>query len=173
MGDRVCRISLVAAACLAAAGCASQPSFLQGARLEEPAVKQQCVPFARQESGLPIYGDAWTWWEQAAGRYTRAKRPKTGAVMVLDDYAGAFRAHLAVVRALVGPRTIRVDQANWFDAGNIYLGDPVYDVSPANDWSLVRVFDLATGAWGSHIYHVEGFIGPGRARRSGQPAVSN
>ena len=93
--------------------------------------------------------------------------------MVLDDYAGAFRAHLAVVRAIIGPRAIRVDQANWLDTGNIYLGDPVRDVSPKNDWSLIRVFNLATRVWGSHIYHVEGFIGPGLARRAGQPAVSN
>lgn len=93
--------------------------------------------------------------------------------MVLDDYAGAFRAHLAVVRALIGRRMIRVDQANWLDDGKIYLADPVYDVSSDNNWSLVRVFDLATGAWGSRIYHVKGFIGPGRAPSGRLPAVSN
>jgi surface antigen len=173
MGERTRRVILVVAVSLAAAGCASEPSLLQGARLEEPAVKQQCVPFARQASGLSIYGDAWTWWAQAAGRYSRSRSPKTGAVMVLDDYAGAFRAHLAVVSAILGRRTIRVDQANWLDDGNIYLGDPVRDVSPKNNWSLVRVFDLLTGAWGSHVYHVQGFIGPGPARRVSEPAVSN
>ena len=29
----------------------------------------QCVPFARAASGIQIYGDAWTWWDQAEGRY--------------------------------------------------------------------------------------------------------
>ena len=173
MGGRAGRVILVLAVCLAAAGCASEPMLLQGARREETVVKQQCVPFAREKSGLAIYGDAWTWWSQAAGRYARSQAPKTGAVMVLDDYAGAFRAHLAVVRAILGPRMIRVDQANWLDDGNIYLGDPVRDVSPQNNWSLVRVFDLATRAWGSHIYHVEGFIGPGPARHPSEPTVSN
>ncbi|MGC8159731.1 hypothetical protein ACP3WZ_24715, partial [Salmonella enterica] len=31
----------------------------------------ECVPFARAASGIQIYGDAWTWWGQAAGRYRR------------------------------------------------------------------------------------------------------
>ncbi|MFN3286808.1 MAG: CHAP domain-containing protein, partial [bacterium] len=29
----------------------------------------QCVPFARMISGVQIFGDAWTWWKQAAGKY--------------------------------------------------------------------------------------------------------
>ena len=29
----------------------------------------QCVPFARLMSGIQIFGDAHTWWQQAAGRY--------------------------------------------------------------------------------------------------------
>ena len=29
----------------------------------------QCVPYARDVTGIDIYGDAHTWWQQAAGRY--------------------------------------------------------------------------------------------------------
>ncbi|MFY8142871.1 MAG: CHAP domain-containing protein, partial [Caulobacter sp.] len=29
----------------------------------------QCVPFARLMSGIQIFGDARTWWSQAAGKY--------------------------------------------------------------------------------------------------------
>lgn len=173
MHDRMRRCAVVAGCCLFAAGCASGPSLPDETHLETPSVRQQCVPFARRESGIAIHGDAWTWWEQAAGRYRRSPQPATGAVMVLDDYAGPFRAHLAVVRAVTGPRTIRVDQANWLDAGRLYLDDPVEDESPDNDWSLVRVFNLATGAWGARTYHVKGFIGPGPASDPATTAVSN
>jgi hypothetical protein len=39
----------------------------------------QCVPFARAASGIQIYGDAWTWWEQADGKYERGTVPRVGA----------------------------------------------------------------------------------------------
>ncbi|GAA3271795.1 hypothetical protein GCM10020258_47310 [Sphingomonas yabuuchiae] len=35
----------------------------------------QCVPFARQASGIAIYGDAWTWWSKAEGKYPRGRTP--------------------------------------------------------------------------------------------------
>ena len=35
----------------------------------------ECVPFARTISGLAIWGDAVTWWAQAAGKYPRSSRP--------------------------------------------------------------------------------------------------
>jgi hypothetical protein len=79
--------------------------------------------------------------------------------MVLNNYAGPSRAHLAVVRRLVSSREIRVDHANWLDDGSIYVNDPVEDVSSDNDWSLVRVFNLKTGGWGAKLYPVLGFIG--------------
>ena len=44
--------------------------------------------------------------------------------MVLNNYAGADRGHVAVVRRLVSPREIRVDHANWLDDGSIYVNDP-------------------------------------------------
>lgn len=161
------QLAVVAALSLTAAACASAPpsgfhgNLAGGARIERPAQPLQCVPFAREVSGIPIHGDAWTWWDQAAGRYERGYDPLPGAVLVLDGYAGPQRAHLAVVRAVVSPREIRVDHANWLDNGNIHLDDPVMDVSTDNDWSEVRVFNLQTRAWGGHAYHVRGFIGPG------------
>src|SRR5271165_3444393 len=119
----------------------------------------QCVPYAREHSGIKIYGDAYTWWDRAAGKYPRGNLPEPGAVMVLSNYAGADRGHVAVVRRLVSPREIRVDHANWLDDGSIYVNNPVEDVSSENDWSLVRVYNLKTGAWGGKVYPVQGFIG--------------
>src|SRR5262249_45898936 len=102
----------------------------------------QCVPYAREQSGIKIYGDAYTWWDKAAGKYPRGSLPETGTVMVLHNYAGPAHGHLAVVRQVVGPREIRVDHANWLNDGSIYVNDPVQDVSNDNDWSVVRVFNL-------------------------------
>jgi len=119
----------------------------------------QCVPYARAHSSIKIYGDAFTWWDQAAGRYERGSLPGRGAVMVLNNYAGPQRGHLAVVRRVVGAREIRVDHANWLEDGSIYVNNPVEDVSRDNDWSVVRVFNLKTGGWGSRLYPVQGFIG--------------
>ena len=119
----------------------------------------QCVPYARAHSSIKIYGDAYTWWDQAAGKYERGSLPGRGAVMVLNNYAGPERGHLAVVRRVVGAREIRVDHANWLEDGSIYVNNPVEDVSRDNDWSVVRVFNLKTGGWGSRLYPVQGFIG--------------
>jgi surface antigen len=120
----------------------------------------QCAPFARDHSQVKIYGDAWTWWDQAAGRYPRAATPEQGAVMVLLGYAGPERGHVAVVEKIISPREIRVDHANWLDDGSVFLNDPVVDVSADNDWSEIRVWNIKTGAWGGNIYPVQGFILP-------------
>jgi surface antigen len=121
----------------------------------------QCARYARTHSGIPIFGDAYTWWNKAAGKYERGKSPKEGAVMVLVGYAGRNRAHVAVVHEILGMREITVDHANWLDDGKIYLQDPVLDVSARNDWSKVRFWNIHAQAWGSRTYHVRGFIGPG------------
>jgi surface antigen len=134
----------------------------------------QCAPYAREHSGIRIYGDAYTWWDKAAGIYARGSLPEPGAVMVLNNYAGADRGHLAVVRRVVGPREIRVDHANWLDDGSIYVNNPVEDVSSDNDWSLVRVYNLKTGGWGAKLYPVQGFIGaaPDAGQREDRPDLT-
>ncbi|MDE2183553.1 MAG: CHAP domain-containing protein [Alphaproteobacteria bacterium] len=161
------RLAAAATLCAALAGCAT-PSYETslpeehdaGGAVVRPESPLQCVPYARARSHIAIYGDAYTWWDQAAGRFERSSTPRTGSVMVLHDYAGPDRAHLAFVRAVVDSREIRVDHANWLDDGAIYSDDPVRDVSPDNDWSEVRVFNLKTAAWGARVYPVQGFIGP-------------
>ena len=119
----------------------------------------QCVPYARAHSAIKIYGDAYTWWDKAAGKYPRGTLPEPGTVMVLHNYAGPNHGHVAVVREVTDAREIRVDHANWLNDGSIYVNDPVQDVSRDNDWSVVRVFNLKTGAWGGKLYPVQGFIG--------------
>ncbi len=121
----------------------------------------ECVPYAREHSGVNIHGDAYTWWDKAAGVYYRGSEPVMGAVMLMVGYAGKHRAHVAVVRRMVSPREIRIDHANWLNDGAIYVNDPVMDVSEDNDWSQVKVWNIRSGSWGTKIYNVKGFIGPG------------
>ena len=109
-----------------------------------------------------IYGDAWTWWDKAAGKFPREAAPESGAVLVLTGLCRTrARPCRGGARACVQSREIRVDHANWLGDGAIYLDDPVADVSENNDWSQVRVWNIRTGGWGIKIYPVQGFIGPG------------
>lgn len=119
----------------------------------------QCAPYARAHSRIKIFGDAYTWWDQAKGRYARRLVPTPGAVMVLYQYAGPNRAHVAVVRS-VGRHELRIDHANWLNDGDIFLDDPVRDASGDRSWGAVNVFNMRTGHWGTRQYAVQGFIGP-------------
>ncbi len=130
------------------------PSTVEGTHM-------QCVPYAREHSGVDIHGDAYTWWDKAGGVYARGNDPVEGAVLVLTGYS-RHRAHVAVVRKIVTAREIRIDHANWLDDGAIYVNDPVIDVSENNDWSVVKVWNIRSGSWGTRTYTVQGFIGPGR-----------
>ena len=129
----------------------------------------QCVPYAREHSGINLRGDAYTWWDKAAGVYARGSDPIIGSVIVLNGYS-RHRAHVAVVRRIVSPREIRIDHANWNDDGSIYVNDPVVDVSENNDWTQVKVWNIRSGSWGTRTYHVQGFIGPGP--ETGSPLVA-
>ncbi len=117
-----------------------------------------CVPYARERSGIAIYGDARTWWGQADGQYDKLDRPASGAVMVFTPTKRMSRGHVAVVEKVVSAREIRIDHANWGRDGNLYLDMPVIDVSDANDWSEVRVWNARASTWGSHVYRLNGFI---------------
>lgn len=121
----------------------------------------ECVPYARAESGIQIYGDAWTWWDSAAGHYARASAPRAGAVLAMKVKPGQ-RGHLAVVREVVGPRTVIADHANWLNRGEIHRNTPIVDVSPYNDWSAVRVWYTPGNHLGGTVYPVQGFIYPDR-----------
>jgi surface antigen len=147
----------VLVAALALAGCAaSGPVGEVG-----PPGDLSCVPYARQVSGIEIYGDAWSWWDSAAGRYERGYRPEPGAVLVMQATGTMRRGHLAVVEALVDPREIRVTQANWGDSaktrGRVERGTPVIDVSQDNSWRAVRVWNYETEAFG-RVNPAFGFI---------------
>lgn len=169
------RFAAVAAFSLLVSACASAPDItpdfttadqpaapaVDGVQVLQPATPISCVPYARAHSGINLHGDALTWLDQAKGRYAVDSTPSKGAVIVLTGYAGAGRGHLAIVRAQDSAREIRVDHANWMNDGQVYLNDPVVDVSPDNDWSAVRVWNARDHSWGVRTYLVQGFIAPG------------
>ncbi|MEZ5959830.1 MAG: CHAP domain-containing protein [Hyphomonadaceae bacterium] len=128
------------------------------ARVTNYRARLQCVPFARRESGVEIYGNANTWWRQAQGRYETTETPSEGAVMVLHGYNTNARGHVAVIKEQVSSRLIIVDHANWLNGGEITRDVPIMDVSEAGDWSEVRVWNVTGRHWGGRTYRVQGFI---------------
>ena len=126
----------------------------------------QCVPYARQVSGIQIRGDAYTWWGQADGRYARGFWPKVGAVMALRPHGNSHLGHVAAVSRIIDDRTILIRHANWSPIngrrGQIEDNVRVIDVSPANDWSEVRVWYAPIQALGGSVWPVQGFIYQGK-----------
>ena len=122
----------------------------------------QCVPYTREQSGIPIRGDAWTWWGQAKGKYQRSSRPAVGSVLVIGKTRKNKYGHLAVVTRIVNDREIIVNHANWLNKGRIHLDTPVRDVSSRNDWSSVKFWYTPSNVLGKSAYPVSGFIYPKR-----------
>lgn len=122
----------------------------------------QCVPYARKVSGIQLYGDAHTWWGQAAGRYARGTRPKVGAVMAFRPHGAMQLGHVAAISRVIDARTVLLRHSNWslIDGRRGQPEDDVraVDVSPGNDWSEVRVWYAPLGGLGTTHWPLEGFI---------------
>lgn len=122
----------------------------------------QCVPFARAASGIQIYGDAWTWWDQAKGKYQRGDQPRIGAVIVFAKTARLPLGHVGVISRIVDSRVALITQANWSkingERGHAEQDVTLFDVSKNNDWSEVRVWYKDMEGLGSSTYPIYGFI---------------
>ena len=158
-------ILLAAAAALSPVQVQAEPALDRPGK-ELPAYLE-CVPYARQVSGIQIYGDAWTWWNQAAGRYARGNTPRVGAVMAFEPHGNMRLGHVAAVSRVLDSRTVLLRHSNWspIDGRRGQIEDDVraVDVSPANDWSDVRVWYDPLQALGTTAWPVHGFIYPDRA----------
>lgn len=119
----------------------------------------QCVTFARMFSGIQIFGDAWTWWNQALGRFRTGHAPEAGSVLVFQPHGRMSRGHVAVVSQVLTDRVVRVTHANWGGSrGRVEENVTVVDVSPSGDWSRVRVWHNPSGDLGVSVYPTYGFI---------------
>jgi surface antigen len=122
----------------------------------------QCVPFARLVSGIQIFGDAHTWWQQAAGRYQTGYLPKAGAVLCFKATGRMRLGHVAVVTQVLTDRVIQITHANWSlidgGRGHVEQNVTVIDVSPNGDWSQVKVWNDPSRDLGATVYPTYGFI---------------
>lgn len=164
------KILIAAAAMIAAASPAladevadfdfGAPSQSGGGRELEPYL--QCVPYARRISGIELYGDASSWWEQAQGRYATGRQPRIGAVMTFRPHRNMQLGHVAAVSRVLDSRRVLLDHANWSPIngrrGQVEKDVLAIDVSPDNDWSQVRVWYAPLGKVGTTAWPVEGFI---------------
>lgn len=130
-----------------------------------PAAAQfwQCAPFAREVSGIQIRGNANTWWGQAAGRYQRGNEPKVGSVLSFQATRRMRVGHVAMVSRVVSDREVLLTHANWSRRGGVERDVRAIDVSPAGDWSQVKVWYAPQAGLGTSTYPTDGFIYSGAA----------
>ncbi len=159
---RVMRGIITLCAAGTAALCVPGVSWAQPPIAGELAPYLQCVPYARELTGIQIFGDARTWWQQAEGRYERGSTPRVGAVMAFVPYRNMTLGHVAAVSRVIDNRTVLLDHANWSPIGGrrgqIERDVRAIDVSPANDWSEVRVWYDPIQSIGTTSWPVHGFI---------------
>ena len=77
----------------------------------------QCVPYARAHSDVKLYGDAYTWWRQAIGKYETGFQPRAGAVLCFKPTDRMRLGHVAVVSQVLTDRIIQISHANWSPIG--------------------------------------------------------
>lgn len=126
--------------------------------ISAPTLMLECVPYARDHSGIQIRGDAHTWWKQAAGRYARGHQPRVGAVMAMPAHGNSELGHVATVSDVVDSRTILLSHANWSYPGKVERNVVALDVSEKNDWSSVRIWYGPSRSLGASSWPVSGFI---------------
>lgn len=136
----------------------------------------QCVPYARALTGIDIRGDAYSWWDQADGRYDRGDRPRVGAVMWFRPHGAMRLGHIAAVRKIIDRRTVIVSHANWSTIdgrrGHIEENVRVVDASADNDWSVVQVWYTPNAALGTTLWPLNGFIYPAQKRSDAEARLA-
>ena len=122
----------------------------------------QCATFARMFSGIQIFGDAWTWWNQARDKYSTGHAPQAGSVLVFKRPGVMHDGHVAVVSRVLTDRTIQVTHANWSvidgGRGKVEKDVTVVDVSTQGDWSRVKVWYDPVRDLGNTVYPTYGFV---------------
>lgn len=175
MIHRVTSILVLASVAVAAPAHASSSDGFRSPGVDrssrELAPYLQCVPYAREVSGIEIYGDAHTWWNQAAGRFQRGNAPKIGAVLAFRPHRNMQLGHVAAVSRIIDNRTVLLRHANWSPIngrrGQVENDVRAIDVSPANDWSSVRVWYAPIKSLGKTAWPTHGFIYSDKAPKHG------
>ena len=129
---------------------------------------QMCVRYARMLTGFNIQGDAWSWWDNAVGRYQRGIRPAVGSVLVFRRTDRLQYGHVSTVSRIIDRRTILVDHS-WLEGDVLHRGMKVVDTSSANNWSSVRVWYEPSDNLGLRTYPTFGFVYPHGGRGLDEP----
>lgn len=131
--------------------------------LVSQALALDCVQYVKASSSFDLSGNAWTWWQHAAGVYDRGNIPRAGAVLVFERTRRMSGGHIALVSQVIDDDAILIDHANWSATGGgdgrIRRGVPVVDCSLHHDWSAVCVWNTEFRSFG-HPYATAGFIYP-------------
>lgn len=131
----------------------------------------QCAPFAREISGIELYGNAATWWSQAQGQYDRGHQPRIGAVLTFSASRSMPVGHVATVSKVVNDREVLLTHANWSYRGGIERNVRAIDVSPNNDWTDVRVWYGPIADLGLRSNAAYGFIYPNDGEKQAAPVA--
>lgn len=122
----------------------------------------QCAPFARVFSGIQLFGDAYSWWQKAVGKYQQGSAPKAGSVLVFKAFGAMRVGHVATVTQVISDRVIKVTHANWSRIngakGRVERDVTVVDASEKGDWSAVKVWFDPIKSVGIRAYPTYGFI---------------
>jgi surface antigen len=122
-----------------------------------------CVEFVRATTDFDLSGNAWQWWDRAAGFYQRGPEPRTRSVLVFKQTRHMRAGHVAVVSRVLDQHTILLDHANWGygwgPKGQVDRGISAIDCSERGDWSAVCVYNKKFGVYGAP-YPTYGFIYP-------------
>ena len=118
-----------------------------------------CVRYARQLTSFNIQGDAWSWWQNSAGRYQHGARPVEGSVLVFQRTGRLHYGHVSTVSKVIDRRTILVDHS-WLEGDVLHRGMKVIDTSPNNTWTTVKVWYEPADHLGLRAYPTFGFIYP-------------
>ena len=167
------KLAASTAACLFAATAMSGAPAHASDGSEELTAYIQCAPYAREVSGIELYDDAHTWWDQAQGRYETGSAPRPGAVLAFRPHRSMELGHVATVSRVIDSRRVLLDHANWSPIngrrGQVEKDVLAQDVSAANDWSEVQVWYAPIGDLGTTRWPTAGFIYSDKAR-SPRPA---
>ena len=145
-------------------GCGSPSAFhTQNASGHYSSDIVQCAIYAREQTGVGLYGDADSWWQQSRNMYIHGNVPQAGAVLVLRKTSRMRGGHVAVVKDVVNSRLIDVTHSNWGSDSHsrhiIYDSMRVQDVSPEGNWTSVKFWNYEKNVFG-FPYAAYGFIYP-------------
>ena len=111
-----------------------------------------CVQYVKASSDFEISGNAWLWWEHAAGIYGRGTTPREGSVLVFKRTRKMQAGHVALVARVLDAGTLLIDHANWGsgggEKGRVQRGVLAIDCSQRH---CIRTRSQASRACGPHI----------------------